>query len=145
MMRIYVDGVEQASTSVSGTIDAVTDPLVIGRNVTNTSFAWHGFIDEVGIYDRALSAAEIQAIASSSNIPGDGVHTISLTSALPDITDPVTIDGYTQPGATPNTLAVGDNAVLEIELDGHLVGGTGTALTILAGNSTVRRVGHQSL
>src|SRR5215468_75891 len=52
------------------------------------------------------------------NIPGAGVHTITLASALPTITGPVVIDGYTQPGATPNTLSVGDNAVLLIELNG---------------------------
>src|SRR5262245_15297541 len=49
-------------------------------------------------------------------IPGAGVHTISPTSTLPAITDTVTIDGYTQPGAAANTLAVGDNAILQIEL-----------------------------
>ena len=38
--------------------------------------------------------------------------------ALPVITDPVIIDGYSQTGATVNTLPVGDNAVLRIELDG---------------------------
>src|SRR5262249_51163528 len=43
-------------------------------------------------------------------IPGSGVHTISPLSALPTITNPVVIDGYTQPGARPNTLANGDNA-----------------------------------
>ena len=55
-------------------------------------------------------------------IPGAGMHTISPTSPLPNITDPVVIDGYTQPGSSPNTLANGDNAVLLIELNGS---GTG--------------------
>src|ERR1043165_3676228 len=45
------------------------------------------------------------------NIPGSGVHTTALTTALPDIIRPLIIDGYTQPGASPNTLAIGDNAV----------------------------------
>src|SRR5580765_1467198 len=53
----------------------------------------------------------------SFNIPGGGVHTISVTSGLPSITDPVTIDGYTQPGSSANTLVAGDNAVLLIEID----------------------------
>ncbi len=44
------------------------------------------------------------------NIPGSGVHTISPTSALPTITDPVLIDGYSQPGSSPNTLLQGNNA-----------------------------------
>ena len=56
------------------------------------------------------------------HIPGAGVHTISLLSALPTITAPAIIDGYTQPGASPNTLAVGDNAVLLIELSGANAG-----------------------
>ena len=42
-------------------------------------------------------------------IPGAGVHTISPTSPRPDVTDPVTIDGYSQPGASPNTLMVGES------------------------------------
>ena len=73
------------------------------------------------------------------NIPGTGVHTISPASALPAITNPVTIDGYTQPGASPNTMANGDNAVLEVALDGAVVGADASAgLHITAGGSTVR-------
>ncbi|MFQ5607639.1 MAG: hypothetical protein ACE5GA_06810, partial [Candidatus Zixiibacteriota bacterium] len=34
------------------------------------------------------------------NIPGGGVHTIQPLTPLPTITDPVTIDGYTQAGAS---------------------------------------------
>jgi hypothetical protein len=70
------------------------------------------------------------------DIPGAGVQSISPTSALPTITDPVVIDGYTQPGASPNTLAVGNDAVLLIELNG--AGATFGALNITAGTSTVR-------
>src|SRR5947209_8491362 len=51
------------------------------------------------------------------NIPGAGVQTINVGSAasasgipLPNITKPVKIDGYTQPGASVNTLANADNA-----------------------------------
>src|SRR5262249_2061830 len=69
------------------------------------------------------------------NIPGAGVHTISPASALPAITDAVTIDGYTQPGASPNTLNVGDNAVLLIELNGANVS---SGLIITGGGSTIR-------
>ena len=57
------------------------------------------------------------------SIVGAGVHTINLTSALPTITGAVTIDGYTQTGSSVNTLSVGDNAVLTIELNGTGAGG----------------------
>jgi hypothetical protein len=42
----------------------------------------------------------------------------------------VTIDGYTQPGSQPNTLAVGDDAVLTIELDGTNAGSDARGLQV---------------
>ena len=56
-------------------------------------------------------------------IPGTGVRTIVPLTALPVITEAVTIDGYTQPGASPNTLAVGDDAVILVEISGVNGGG----------------------
>ena len=52
------------------------------------------------------------------SIPGVGPHSILPISPLPTITDPLEIDGYTQPGAAEATETEG--AVLEIELDGSL-------------------------
>ena len=74
------------------------------------------------------------------NIPGTGPHTIQPLSALPRITDPAVIDGYTQPGATPNTNPIGTglNTVLMIELDGSRAGSTTISLSVRASNSTVR-------
>ena len=85
-----------------------------------------------------LANANPGADSISFAIPGAGVHTITLLSALPTITDPVIIDGYSQPGASPNTLAVGDNALLLIELNGANAGVGVTGLMITAGSSTVR-------
>jgi hypothetical protein len=39
------------------------------------------------------------------NIAGTGVHTIAPSVALPTITDPVIIDGYTQPGSAVSQLS----------------------------------------
>src|SRR5215204_2846667 len=64
-----------------------------------------------------------------------GVCTISPSSALPLITDPVIIDGYSQPAASANTLAVGNDAVLKIELSGP---DALNGLKIEADNSTVQ-------
>src|SRR5262249_34656577 len=65
-----------------------------------------------------------------------GAFIIKPTSALPTLTDPVVLDGYSQPGASPNTLTIGDNAVLKIVLDGSLAGVV-DGLVIAGGNSTV--------
>lgn len=70
------------------------------------------------------------------NIPGGGVHTITPVTAYAAIADPVLLDGYTQPGASANTLTVGDNAVLLIEINGVNIGDDG--LNFTAGNSTIR-------
>ncbi|MCP5096844.1 MAG: hypothetical protein GY943_14940, partial [Chloroflexi bacterium] len=75
------------------------------------------------------------------NIAGAGAHTIQPNSALPTITDPVIIDGYTQPGAAPNTNPTDQpvNALLMIELDGtNMSTGHNDGLRISAGDSTVR-------
>jgi CSLREA domain-containing protein len=87
------------------------------------------------------------ADAINFNIPDDfgtGVHTINVGTndrgQLPAITEQVTINGYTQPGASPNTLAVGDDAKLMIELNGTNVGGAfdSNGLILNTSNSTIR-------
>ena len=55
------------------------------------------------------------------NIEGAGVHRIAPLTELPPITDPVVIDGYSQPGTAVNTAARSHNAVLLIELNGALI------------------------
>jgi CSLREA domain-containing protein len=75
----------------------------------------------------AIQEANVTAGADTIgfDIPGIGVKTIHVSSdgfrALPAITEAVTIDGYTQPGASPNTLAFGNDAAVKVELDGTKV------------------------
>jgi hypothetical protein len=72
------------------------------------------------------------------NIPGAGVHTISPTSPLPVVTGSVTIDGYTEPGSSQNTLPSGDNAVLLVELNGTGAGAGANGMTITGSGSVVQ-------
>jgi hypothetical protein len=59
-LRLYVNGVEALSRAQTGNMTASTNPLRIGGNgVWNEYF--NGLVDDVRIYDRALTAAEIQA------------------------------------------------------------------------------------
>ena len=71
----------------------------------------------------------------SFNIAGGGLKTISLASALPMITDTLILDGYTQSGSSVNTLLIGDNAVLNIELDGTSAGANVSGLILGTGSS----------
>ena len=64
------------------------------------------------------------------NITGSGTRTISPATALPTITKPVFIDGYSQTGASAGTLL--------IELDGASAGTGSSGLTINGKGSVVR-------
>ena len=84
--------------------------------VTNTNDSGAGSLRQAILDANANPGADTIVFA----IPGAGVHTIVLTTWLPNATDSVTVDGYTQPGSSPNTLplAQGTNAVLNVEIDG---------------------------
>lgn len=77
------------------------------------------------------------------NIPGGGPQTISLVTPLPDITDSVTIDGYTQTGSSANTSTQGSNATLLIQLNGSGIPlptppQVANGITLRAGASLIR-------
>lgn len=63
------------------------------------------------------------------------VKTIVLNSSPPPITDPVVVDGYTQPNTTTNTAPVGSNANLLIRI--HDPSGS-AVLLVNASNSVIR-------
>jgi hypothetical protein len=73
------------------------------------------------------------------DIPGPGVHTIDLNKKGIAIGYSIIIDGYTQPGASPNTLSVGNNAVILIQLDGGGPFAKGSGAVLMAGNDSVVR------
>ena len=61
---IYLNGVPvYSSNSWTGTIASIGNyPIYIGDNTTTDGFPFHGTIDDVRIYNRALSAAEVKAL-----------------------------------------------------------------------------------
>ena len=62
-VRIFVNGVDGTSDLFSGTMTA-TNPMEIGRIGTDT-YNINGLIDEVRIYNRALSTSTVQALYRS--------------------------------------------------------------------------------
>lgn len=72
-------------------------------------------------------------------IPGAGPHTILVGALpLPTLNLPVVIDGYSEPGSSANTLVTGDDAVLNIVLQGTTAGVHGLTFFQGASGSTVR-------
>jgi hypothetical protein len=102
--------------------------------VTNTNDSGAGSLRQAILDANATDGASV----INFNISGSGVKSIKPTSALPTITEQVSIDGYTQPGASPNTRAVGNDASLKIELDGSNAGSSATGLKIVAFNSVIK-------
>ena len=122
---LYIDGVAAASGTTNGVIGYDTHAALIGGDFDNESirFGWTGGLDEITLYNRALSAAEIQSInnagingktkqsatnagANSNTQVGDATITFANVTTAGTTTD-YTIDpttagmlpmGYTQTG-----------------------------------------------
>ena len=83
----------------------------------------------------AIDEANVRAIASIPSLDrisfnvGSGTITIQPTSELPAITDPIVIDGTTQPGFVNTPI---------VEIDGSLAGAFAAGLTVTSGDSLVR-------
>lgn len=101
-------------------------------SVLNTNDSGAGSLRQAIIGANAASGADVIAFS----MPGTGLHTITPLTALPMITDSVTVDGYTQPGSSPNTLAAGSNAALRVELRG---GASFSPVLRIGSNSSIVR------
>jgi hypothetical protein len=106
------------------TTDTAAQPDVINFNITAAS-------------DAAAGGTGFNATT--------GVATITPQTALPVITNPVIINGYTEAGASPNTLTQGDNAVLKIQINLSAVPDQDSGLTVTADNTTIEGLVLNSL
>ncbi len=104
--------------------------------VTSSADSGPGSLRQAITDANAAGGADTIAFA----IVGSGVHTIALATELPDITGPVTIDGYTQPGSSANTndTSQGLNTVLAIEIDGSALPQFAACLDLAAADSTIK-------
>jgi hypothetical protein len=122
-------GIANAAPAAATTF-TVTDPGNAGANTLRQA-----------ILDANANVNVVDTIAF--NLPGP-VFTIQPTAPLPQITDPVIIDGYTQPGTSPNSQPTnsGLDTVLVVEINGAMAGDTDgflvEHLTNLGAGTTIR-------
>ncbi len=68
MFRFFIDGVEVSSQAWPGKIPEADGPLTLGSAGGTAPFA--GLLDDIRIYNRALSALEINAVFKTGEPPG---------------------------------------------------------------------------
>ncbi len=96
-ISIYLDGALQSASTQAGSpqgLDTRSGPAAIGRNVRGTKH-YAGLIEDVRLYDIALSAEQVQAIANreesaqaAATTPGLGAPTSPSASGLGAPTSP---------------------------------------------------------
>ncbi|MFK7966563.1 MAG: LamG-like jellyroll fold domain-containing protein, partial [Burkholderiaceae bacterium] len=120
----YKTGEIETALALSKSIQADFQAILATFTVTNTNDSGAGSLRDAITQANAASGAD----TIEFNISGTKLHTISLASALPTISDQLAIDGYTQNGSSANTLSEASDAVITIRIDG------GNGLELVSGS-----------
>lgn len=67
---LYVDGNLDVSEATSGFIALNNQRVMIGKNAEKSNRLWNGWIDDVRVYNRGLSEAEVRSIMSGGSTSG---------------------------------------------------------------------------
>src|SRR3989441_1191891 len=108
-VRLYVNGVQVASQAQTTPLASTTGTLQIGGDSYPNEF-FAGRIDEVRIYNRALSAAEIQTDMTSPIGNAGSLPAVSLSST--DISFPDQVTGTTSSARTVTVTNTGGSTLL---------------------------------
>ncbi len=127
----YEDHLDGNTSNVASVTISVNSKTLM---VTNTNESGPGSLRQA--IDTADASNSAGADTINFTIPGTGPFVITPGSALPVITRPTVINGYSQPGAHTNSLSTGDNAVIMIQLDGSTSSGA-DGLVLAGGGITV--------
>jgi hypothetical protein len=110
-----------------------TNSLTFSVQVARSSIVVNTNDSDVGSLRWAITNIAADGGRIEFNIPGSGPQKIAPLTALPPIGANTFIDGYTQPGAQPNTNAIGTSAKIMIELSGENLPGFPNGLNPLSG------------
>ncbi len=95
--KIYLDGLLENSKATSGSIHTSSKPLTIGHHRVKSQRYFKGLIDDVMIFNRAISEEEVQQLYQGSYTP-------------------VGLD--IKPGSCPNPVNVQSNGILPVAILG---------------------------
>jgi hypothetical protein len=63
VIRLFVDGIQDGDPVAMSSLSTTSAPLMIGKNSDQSDRDWQGWIDDVRLYNRALSTEEIWSLA----------------------------------------------------------------------------------
>ena len=114
-IKLYLDGVEVASASLSGRINLEPDVDLVVGSLAGGSYAFDGNIDDVRVLQRAYSVSELQSIVNQQ--PTGNSPPVAVADQYATLTDePLTIDAAS--GVLANdTDADGDALVAQLQAD----------------------------
>ena len=72
--KIYIDGSETDSDAIGNTWNGTAGELVIGRNGIQSNAYFNGHINDVAIFDDALTSSEVSAIYNSGSPKDESSH-----------------------------------------------------------------------
>ena len=120
-MALYFDGVEVASLAATGPVPVTTNPLYIGTKTASSGAQNHlnGTLDQVRLYGRALSPAEVAELA----LEGNTVSIAASDATARKGTGDTGLFTVTRTGPTTSALGV------PLSLDGNAVTGLDFSLS----------------
>jgi hypothetical protein len=169
-MRLYLNGVQVASMNKTGSVaTGASVPVTFGRNPEGSGFTqMFGALDDVRIYDRGLTAAEVSALVSGGGganqpptvvNPGDrtvqqGPFSLGIAASDAD-GDPLTYTATGLPagltlnastGVISGNVTPGSSTITVTVSDGPAQASTTFTLTVTASNSgpTLAAPGNQT-
>lgn len=105
-VRVYVDGALDGTAPLSGTLRAgQSNDAFIGRSETSSPGYFEGLVDDVRFFDQALSAAQIEALATSPESPTWADFVDSRTSGAVPILPDFSFSGYHHNAIEPPNVA----------------------------------------
>ena len=84
---LYIDGALNVSTPATGTINQNNSPVLIGENAEATGRQWNGLLDDVRVYNRALSAAEVAGLFAGNPAVGPSLAANSTVTGQLSLTN----------------------------------------------------------
>lgn len=150
--KIFYDGVLKAEKNVSGTLNATTKPLGIGFDPIDNANYFNGSIDDVQIYKKALSDAEVAALYATQSTP-PAVTDTEAPSAPLNLAGAVSFTdiNLTWLASTDNVAVTGYNVyqngskIATTEQTSLLLTGLTPLTTFAFGVSAVDAVGNESV